>query len=70
MTQKNRTTFLTISIGRFESLVPASVHSKLGKIVKPKTFKSVGAGQPFSFEASGARNAGSAPFSAETSLRK
>ncbi|KAL7500328.1 hypothetical protein ACHAWT_010494 [Skeletonema menzelii] len=59
-----------VVLSRFESLVPVSVHSKLGKVVKPKTFKNAGAGQPFSFEASGIRSAGSAPFSAETSLRK
>ena len=36
-------------MGRFESLIPVGVHSKLGKVTKPKSFKITGAGQPFVF---------------------
>lgn len=57
-------------MGRFESLIPVSLHSKLGAIVKPKTFKTGGVGQPFVFEQNVSRSVGSTPFSAETSLRK
>eukprot|EP00579_Thalassiosira_antarctica_P032080 CAMPEP_0202001420 /NCGR_PEP_ID=MMETSP0905-20130828/7521_1 /ASSEMBLY_ACC=CAM_ASM_000554 /TAXON_ID=420261 /ORGANISM="Thalassiosira antarctica, Strain CCMP982" /LENGTH=70 /DNA_ID=CAMNT_0048558113 /DNA_START=66 /DNA_END=278 /DNA_ORIENTATION=+ len=57
------------NVGRFESLLPVGVHSKLGKVVKPKSFKNSGAGQPFIFEGAG-QNAGKSPFWVETSLRK
>ena len=54
------------SAGRFESLVPVGAHSKLGKVVKPKTFKTSGAGQPFAFEGAGQSSSGkvsvSGPF--------
>ncbi|KAL9188067.1 hypothetical protein ACHAXT_006445 [Thalassiosira profunda] len=57
------------SVGRFDSLIPAGAHSKVGKIVKSKTFKTSGAGQPFLFEGAG-QSSKRVPFGVETSLRK
>eukprot|EP00584_Thalassiosira_punctigera_P016424 CAMPEP_0172577532 /NCGR_PEP_ID=MMETSP1067-20121228/138279_1 /TAXON_ID=265564 ORGANISM="Thalassiosira punctigera, Strain Tpunct2005C2" /NCGR_SAMPLE_ID=MMETSP1067 /ASSEMBLY_ACC=CAM_ASM_000444 /LENGTH=70 /DNA_ID=CAMNT_0013370221 /DNA_START=508 /DNA_END=720 /DNA_ORIENTATION=- len=57
------------TVGRFESLLPVGVQSKVGKVMKPKSFKNAGAGQPFVFEGAG-QTAGKPVFWVETSLRK
>ena len=57
------------SAGRFESLIPVGVQSKVGKVVKPKSFKNNGVGQPFVFEG-GAQSYGKPTFWVETSARK
>jgi len=66
---KQKKTTQQYSVGRFDSLISAGVHSKVGKVVKPKSFKNAAAGQPFVFEGAG-KNAGKSPFWVETSLRK
>ncbi|KAL7429684.1 hypothetical protein ACHAXH_004150 [Discostella pseudostelligera] len=57
------------NVGRFESLIPVGVHSKLGKVTKPKSFKITGAGQPFIFEIA-VSNAEKYQLRVDTSLRK
>ena len=59
----------TESVGRFESLIPVGIHSKLGKVTKPKSFKNTGAGQPFVFE-SAVSSVGHHPMRVDTSMRK
>ena len=67
---KYDTTMLSyFSAGRFESLIPVGVQSKVGKVVKPKSFKNNGVGQPFIFEG-GAQSYGKPIFWVETSARK
>lgn len=60
---------LSASVGRFESLIPVGVHSKIGKATKPKTFKNSGARHPFVFE-SQVGSSGQYPLWVDTSIRK